>query len=79
MRISRNRDRLYGILCEGMSKSSWFRELRKDKKEMWKKLSSEELDSIKCKVLDKLERKRKKEIRKRKTEKKTTNEIKDME
>ena len=30
---------------------SWFRELGKDKEKIWKKLWSEELDSVKCKVL----------------------------
>jgi len=48
-----------------------FKELRKNKEEIWKKFCSEELDSIKCKVLGKLERERKKEIRKGKTEEKT--------
>jgi len=38
---------------------SWFRELGKDKEEIWKKLWSEELDSIKCKVLGKLEKEKK--------------------
>ena len=47
------------------------RELGKNKEEIWKKFCSEELDSIKCKVLGKLERERKKEIRKRKMEEKT--------
>jgi len=47
--------------------------------EIWKKLWSEELDLVKCKVLGKLKREKKKEIRKRKTEKKTTSEIKDEE
>jgi len=47
------------------------RELGKNKEEIWKKFCSEELDSIKCKVLGKLERERKKEIRKGKMEEKT--------
>jgi len=58
---------------------NWFKELGKDKEEIWKKLWSEELDSIKCKVLGKLERERKKEIRKRKTEEKRTSKVKDTE
>jgi len=36
-------------------------ELGKDKEEIWKKFWSEELDLVKCKVLGKLERERKKE------------------
>jgi len=58
---------------------TWFKELGKDKEEIWKKLWSEELESVKCKVLDKLERERRKEIRKRKTQEKTTSEVKDEE
>jgi len=44
---------------------NWFRNLREDKKEIWKKFWSEELDSEKCKVLNKLKREREKKIRKK--------------
>ena len=64
MRILRNRDRLEHYVEECSKVCSWFRELGKDKEEIWKKFWSEELDSVKCKVLDKLEKERKKEIRK---------------
>ena len=44
-------------LCRGMSKSMQLvRELGKNKEKIGKKLWSEELDSVKYKVLDKLER-----------------------
>lgn len=58
---------------------SWFKVPGKDKEEIWKKLWSEELDLEKCKVLGKLDRERKKEIKKKKTEEKITREISDME
>jgi len=44
---------------------SWFRDLGEDREEIWRKFRSEELDSEKCKVLSKLKRERKKEIRKK--------------
>ena len=57
--------------------SSWFKKLGKDKEKIWKKLWSEELNSVK--VVDKLEKERKKEISKMKTEEKTTSKVKNVE
>ena len=52
MRILRNRDSMEYYVEECSKVCSWFRELGKDKEEIWKKLWNEEL--VKCKVLGKV-------------------------
>ncbi|KYN42336.1 hypothetical protein ALC56_03474 [Trachymyrmex septentrionalis] len=72
-------DRMEHYVEECQKVCSWFRDLREDKEEIWRKLWSEDLDSEKCKILNKLKREKEKEIRKKRTDEERIIEVTDIE